>query len=70
MWDRLETRDAALETIDRLNGRVVRGWDEEESDKIIVKFADSSHQRDLRVCFFNNALFIFISFPENGAVGP
>lgn len=46
---RLETRESALETIDRLNGRVVRGYDEDEGDKIIVKFADSAHQRDLRV---------------------
>ncbi|KZS95190.1 hypothetical protein SISNIDRAFT_452539 [Sistotremastrum niveocremeum HHB9708] len=45
---RLESRDAAQDTIDNLNGRVLQGWGNTEGDKITVKFADSAEQRELR----------------------
>ncbi|KZT38669.1 hypothetical protein SISSUDRAFT_722721 [Sistotremastrum suecicum HHB10207 ss-3] len=46
--NRLESRDAAQDTIDNLNGRVLQGWGNTEGDKITVKFADSAEQRELR----------------------
>lgn len=47
----LETRTAAEETIERLHGRLVRGWDD-PGCRISVRFADSAEQRELRVCVF------------------
>ncbi|KAH0834967.1 hypothetical protein J3R83DRAFT_10676 [Lanmaoa asiatica] len=44
---RLETRAAAEETIERLHGRMVRGWDD-PGCRISVRFADSAEQRELR----------------------
>lgn len=47
----LESRAAAEETIERLHGRMVRGWDD-PGCRISVRFADSAEQRELRVCLF------------------
>ena len=47
----LETRTAAEETIERLHGRMVRGWND-PGCRISVRFADSAEQRELRVCVF------------------
>ncbi|KIJ63818.1 hypothetical protein HYDPIDRAFT_29166 [Hydnomerulius pinastri MD-312] len=44
---RLETRSAAEETIERLHGRMVRGWND-PGCRISVRFADSAEQRELR----------------------
>ncbi|KIK90597.1 hypothetical protein PAXRUDRAFT_672772 [Paxillus rubicundulus Ve08.2h10] len=44
---RLENRDAAEETIERLHGRMVRGWND-SGCRISVRFADSAEQRELR----------------------
>ncbi|CAK5282507.1 unnamed protein product [Mycena citricolor] len=44
---RLETRTAAEEIIERLHGRMVRGWNDAGS-RISVRFADTSEQRELR----------------------
>lgn len=45
---RLETRTGAEEVIERLHGRMVRGWNDPGS-RISVRFADTSEQRELRV---------------------
>jgi hypothetical protein len=45
---RLETRVACEEVIERLHGRMVRGWNDTGS-RISVRFADSNEQRELRV---------------------
>ena len=50
----LETRAGAEEVIERLHGRMVRGWNDTGS-RISVRFADTSEQRELRV---RPALFI------------
>lgn len=47
----LETRTAAEQTIERLHGRMVRGWND-PGCRISVRFADSAEQRELRVCAF------------------
>ncbi|KAH8097017.1 hypothetical protein BXZ70DRAFT_1009343 [Cristinia sonorae] len=44
---RLETRKAAEEIIERLHGRMVRGW-ADAGCRISVRFADTSEQRELR----------------------
>ncbi|KAK0203919.1 hypothetical protein DFS33DRAFT_843197 [Desarmillaria ectypa] len=44
---RLDTRDGAEEVIERLHGRMVRGWNDPGS-RISVRFADTSEQRELR----------------------
>lgn len=44
----LETRAGAEEVIERLHGRMVRGWNDTGS-RISVRFADTSEQRELRV---------------------
>ncbi|KAH8115921.1 hypothetical protein DFH11DRAFT_1246151 [Phellopilus nigrolimitatus] len=44
---RLESRQGADEVIDRLHGRVVRGWND-NGCRISVRFADSNEQRELR----------------------
>jgi hypothetical protein len=44
----LETRIGAEEVIERLHGRMVRGWNDTGS-RISVRFADTSEQRELRV---------------------
>ncbi|KAI6041955.1 hypothetical protein EDC04DRAFT_2892456 [Pisolithus marmoratus] len=44
---RLETREAAEETIEHLHGRMVRGWND-PGCRISVRFADSPEQRELR----------------------
>ncbi|KAJ7214337.1 hypothetical protein GGX14DRAFT_696599 [Mycena pura] len=44
---RLETRAAAEEIIERLHGRMVRGWNDPGS-RISVRFADTAEQRELR----------------------
>ncbi|EIN08762.1 hypothetical protein PUNSTDRAFT_143489 [Punctularia strigosozonata HHB-11173 SS5] len=44
---RLETRAACEEIIERLHGRMVRGWNDTGS-RISVRFADSNEQRELR----------------------
>ncbi|KAK7436048.1 hypothetical protein VKT23_019351 [Stygiomarasmius scandens] len=44
---RLETRAGAEEVIERLHGRMVRGWNDPGS-RISVRFADTSEQRELR----------------------
>ncbi|KAF7984437.1 hypothetical protein HWV62_14512 [Athelia sp. TMB] len=44
---RLETRQAAEDIIERLHGRMVRGWNE-PGCRISVRFADSAEQRELR----------------------
>ncbi|KIM38070.1 hypothetical protein M413DRAFT_39972, partial [Hebeloma cylindrosporum] len=44
---RLETRAGAEEIIERLHGRMVRGWNDTGS-RISVRFADTSEQRELR----------------------
>lgn len=44
---RLETRAAAEDTIERLHGRMVRGWND-PGCRISVRFADSAEQRELR----------------------
>ncbi len=45
---RLDTRVGAEEVIERLHGRMVRGWNDPGS-RISVRFADTSEQRELRV---------------------
>jgi hypothetical protein len=47
---RLETRTGAEEVIERLHGRMVRGWNDAGS-RISVRFADTSEQRELRVSY-------------------
>lgn len=44
----LETRAGAEEVVERLHGRMVRGWNDAGS-RISVRFADTSEQRELRV---------------------
>ncbi|EKM76942.1 hypothetical protein AGABI1DRAFT_44130, partial [Agaricus bisporus var. burnettii JB137-S8] len=44
---RLETRAGAEEVIERLHGRMVRGWNDTGS-RISVRFADTTEQRELR----------------------
>lgn len=44
---RLETRVGAEEVVERLHGRMVRGWNDAGS-RISVRFADTSEQRELR----------------------
>ncbi|KAI4519390.1 hypothetical protein K525DRAFT_258553 [Schizophyllum commune Loenen D] len=44
---RLETRAGAEEVIERLHGRMVRGWNDTGS-RISVRFADTAEQRELR----------------------
>ncbi|KAF8632696.1 hypothetical protein AX15_001749 [Amanita polypyramis BW_CC] len=44
---RLETRGGAEEIIERLHGRMVRGWNDTGS-RISVRFADTAEQRELR----------------------
>ncbi|EIW77320.1 hypothetical protein CONPUDRAFT_168270 [Coniophora puteana RWD-64-598 SS2] len=44
---RLENRNAAEEIIERLHGRMVRGWND-PGCRISVRFADSPEQRELR----------------------
>ncbi|KXN82757.1 Sporulation-specific protein 5 [Leucoagaricus sp. SymC.cos] len=44
---RLETRTGAEEIIERLHGRMVRGWNDTGS-RISVRFADTAEQRELR----------------------
>ncbi|KAF5350793.1 hypothetical protein D9758_010351 [Tetrapyrgos nigripes] len=44
---RLETRSGAEEIIERLHGRMVRGWNDPGS-RISVRFADTGEQRELR----------------------
>ncbi|KDQ60415.1 hypothetical protein JAAARDRAFT_67957 [Jaapia argillacea MUCL 33604] len=44
---RLETRPACEEIIERLHGRMVRGWND-AGCRISVRFADSNEQRELR----------------------
>jgi len=44
----LETRIAAQDTIERLHGQMVRGWND-PGCRISVRFADSAEQRELRV---------------------
>lgn len=44
---RLESRQAAEEIIERLHGRMVRGWNDAGS-RISVRFADTAEQRELR----------------------
>ncbi|KAF8628059.1 hypothetical protein AX17_006062 [Amanita inopinata Kibby_2008] len=44
---RLETRAGAEEVIERLHGRMVRGWNDTGS-RISVRFADTNEQRELR----------------------
>lgn len=48
---RMDTRPAAEEVIERLHGRVVRGWND-NGCRISVRFADTNEQRELRVIFF------------------
>ena len=45
---RLDSRQAAEEVVERLHGRVVRGWND-NGCRIAVRFADTSEQRELRV---------------------
>lgn len=56
---RLETRVGAEEVIERLHGRMVRGWNDTGS-RISVRFADTSEQRELRVCPFFATHFSFL----------
>jgi hypothetical protein len=49
---RMETRESAEEIIERLHGRMVRGWNDPGS-RIAVRFADTSEQRELRVSVFS-----------------
>ncbi|KAF9029124.1 hypothetical protein BDZ89DRAFT_733630 [Hymenopellis radicata] len=44
---RLDTRVGAEDVIERLHGRMVRGWNDSGS-RISVRFADTSEQRELR----------------------
>ncbi|KAH9941209.1 uncharacterized protein BXZ73DRAFT_98425 [Epithele typhae] len=44
---RLESRDAAEDIIERLHGRLVRGWND-AGCRISVRFADTAEQRELR----------------------
>ncbi|KAI8986740.1 hypothetical protein BD414DRAFT_415648 [Trametes punicea] len=44
---RLETRQAAEDIVERLHGRLVRGWNE-AGCRISVRFADTPEQRELR----------------------
>ncbi|THH20041.1 hypothetical protein EW146_g1221 [Bondarzewia mesenterica] len=44
---RLENRSACEDVIERLHGRMVRGWNDPGS-RISVRFADSAEQRELR----------------------
>ncbi|KAL1941721.1 hypothetical protein VTO73DRAFT_6721 [Trametes versicolor] len=44
---RLESRDAAEDIIERLHGRLVRGWND-AGCRISVRFADTADQRELR----------------------
>ncbi|KAI0674471.1 hypothetical protein C8Q78DRAFT_1143544 [Trametes maxima] len=44
---RLETRQAAEDIIERLHGRLVRGWND-AGCRISVRFADTAEQRELR----------------------
>lgn len=44
---RLDTRAGAEEVIERLHGRMVRGWNDTGS-RISVRFADTAEQRELR----------------------
>lgn len=48
LGSRLETHQAAEDIIERLHGRMVRGWNE-PGCRISVRFADSPEQRELRV---------------------
>ena len=67
---RLETRSAAEEIIERLHGRMVRGWNDPGS-RISVRFADTAEQRELRVSRkFNgkvNLTLMFTSAPRTNS---
>jgi hypothetical protein len=54
----LETRAGAEEIIERLHGRMVRGWNDTGS-RISVRFADTTEQRELRV---SNKILVVVSF--------
>ena len=45
---RLESRKAAEDIVERLHGRLVRGWND-AGCRISVRFADTAEQRELRV---------------------
>jgi hypothetical protein len=60
MNKRLETREAAQEIIERLHGRMVRGWNE-PGCRISVRFADSAEQREMRVSLGFLFSFFFLS---------
>lgn len=62
---RMDTRPAAEEVIERLHGRVVRGWND-NGCRISVRFADTNEQRELRVIFFHISLLIY-SLPLHSA---
>lgn len=51
----LETRIAAQDTIERLHGQMVRGWND-PGCRISVRFADSAEQRELRVRWISSPL--------------
>lgn len=69
---RLESRQAAEEIVERLHGRMVRGW-KDAGSRISVRFADTSEQRELRVspvlCTFD-VITVLITLLARGACHP
>ena len=61
---RLETRTGAEEIIERLHGRMVRGWNDTGS-RISVRFADTAEQRELRVRTISHVVYHLILNAEN-----
>lgn len=57
---RLESRTSAEETIERLHGRMVRGWND-PGCRISVRFADTAEQRELRVCMICALRILFLN---------
>lgn len=57
---RLETRVGSEDVIERLHGRMVRGWNDPGS-RISVRFADTSEQRELRVSLLCQSLIADLS---------
>ena len=69
---RLESRNAAEEIIERLHGRMVRGW-RDPGCRISVRFADNSEQRELRVSVLDGIITLMlylIPIPARGAFEP
>lgn len=68
----MESREAAEEIVERLHGRMVRGWND-SGCRISVRFADTSEQRELRVSHSPRKLCTLpheVNYPEKRTPEP